>query len=69
MCMSVWVCVCVYGRGLRLKVGVDVGRLRGEINCITGRMSYRGRGAAGHLPCYMKMRMWYMKMCYMKMSV
>ncbi|KAG2494772.1 hypothetical protein HYH03_007016 [Edaphochlamys debaryana] len=30
-------------RGLRLKAGIDVGRLRGEINCITGRMSYRGR--------------------------
>ncbi|GFR40647.1 hypothetical protein Agub_g1232 [Astrephomene gubernaculifera] len=30
-------------RGLRLKAGVDMGRLRGEINCITGRMSYRGR--------------------------
>ena len=34
-------------RGLRLKAGVDMGRLRGEINCITGRMSYRGRGAEG----------------------
>ncbi|GLI69572.1 hypothetical protein VaNZ11_014230, partial [Volvox africanus] len=30
-------------RGLRLKAGVDMGRLRGEINCVTGRMSYRGR--------------------------
>ena len=28
-------------RGLRLKCGLDCGRLQGEINGITGRMSYR----------------------------
>lgn len=26
-------------RGLRLKAGLDCGRLRGEVNCITGRMT------------------------------
>ena len=35
-------------RGLRLKCGLDCGKLQGEINGITGRMSYRcgerGRG-------------------------
>ena len=28
-------------RGLRLKCGLDCGKLQGEINGITGRMSYR----------------------------
>jgi hypothetical protein len=30
-------------RGLRLKIGMDCGKLRGEINCTSGRMAYRGR--------------------------
>lgn len=28
----------VYHRGLRVKVGLDCGALKGEINCVTGRM-------------------------------
>ncbi len=30
-------------RGLRIRAGLDCGRLHGEIACLTGRMSYRGR--------------------------
>ncbi|KAF5828909.1 nucleotide cyclase [Dunaliella salina] len=30
-------------RGLRIKVGLDCGKLKGEINCVTGRMAYRGK--------------------------
>ncbi|MEW5301992.1 MAG: hypothetical protein WDW36_004810 [Sanguina aurantia] len=30
-------------RGLRLKVGIEFGRIHGEINCCSGRMSYRGK--------------------------
>lgn len=31
--------------GLRLKAGLDCGKLKGEINCVTGRMVRTGRGA------------------------
>ena len=34
-------------RGLRLKCGLDCGKLQGEINGITGRMSYRWDGSYG----------------------
>ena len=34
-------------RGLRLKCGLDCGKLQGEINGITGRMSYRWDGSFG----------------------
>lgn len=30
-------------RGLRLKLGIDVGQVSGEVHPLTGRMSYRGR--------------------------
>lgn len=33
----------VYGRGLRLKCGVDVGDVIGEVNAMTGRICYRGK--------------------------
>ncbi len=30
-------------RGLRLKIGIDVGRVHANVNHVTGRMAYRGR--------------------------
>ncbi|GIM07984.1 hypothetical protein Vretimale_11981, partial [Volvox reticuliferus] len=30
-------------RGLRLKIGIDVGPVKAEINAVTGRVSYRGK--------------------------
>lgn len=30
-------------KGLRLKTGVDVGQVLGEVHAMTGRMAYRGK--------------------------